>query len=191
MKILVMLILGLLVSYTCFALFFLWPKSKEKKTYSVDFVQIKKMQKSAFDEKFVEKVLEKMKGIKLEKKEYVFNNGKIREYYFYENDFRTEMYSYYSVDKAIDVYEIEKKSADFQKTILYSYNSSDTRYYGTYMIQYRNTEDNGGTLKDEYAVEIGILNNNIFIKIIDFSKVTNKEKIQKYINMFGEAATKE
>ena len=48
-----------------------------------------------------------------------------------------------------------------------------------------------GGLMDMYSTYLGIQNNTIVIKMIDYSGNTNKEKIQKYINMFGEAATKE
>ena len=44
---------------------------------------------------------------------------------------------------------------------------------------------------DSYSTDIGIQNNTIFIKMIDYSGNTDKSKIQKYINMFGEAASKE
>ena len=66
MKILVMLVLGLLVSYKCFAMFWYLPKPTVRKKYVLDFTPVSNLKKGAFDEKFLEKVLEEMKDIKIE-----------------------------------------------------------------------------------------------------------------------------
>jgi hypothetical protein len=58
-------------------------------------------------------------------------------------------------------------------------------------MQFRNDPEGGSVLMDMYSTYLGIQNNTVVIKMIDYSRNTDKSKIQKYINMFGEAASKE
>jgi hypothetical protein len=196
MRITMIVTLGMLISFTCFAMFWFWPKAPLKKKYILDFSPVSNLKKDAFDEKFLKKMLEEMNEIKI--KEYKWGGpkgNKYTEYHFIDesggSDLRIEIIPRYSTEEAIEEFEMEKSFLSRYKYIYENKNKKDTLYYGTYLIQFRNDPEGGTVLMDSYSTDIGIQNNTIFIKMIDYSGNTDKSKIQKYINMFGEAASKE
>ena len=94
-------------------------------------------------------------------------------------------------EEAEEKFEIEKRAWKRYKILYENKKDEETKYYGTYFIQYRTDPEGGSILINSYSTFIGIQNSNICIIIVDWGGNQNKEKIQKYINMFGEAATKE
>jgi hypothetical protein len=193
MKILVSITIGMLIIIVCFIIFLVKTSKPVVEKYELNFNAVSKLEHGAFDEKFLKKILQEMNSIKIE--EYKWGGIKVKkytEYYFLDesggSDLRIEVLPKYSVNEAIEEFELDKSGNSKDGLLYESKNNERTRYYGTYQIQFRN--DMGG-LMDMYSTYLGIQNNTIVIKMIDYSGNTNKEKIQKYINMFGEAATKE
>ncbi len=196
MRITMTVTLGILISFTCFAMFWFWPKPPLKKKYILDFSPVSNLNKNAFDEKFLKKILEEMNAIKIEEYKWGGPKGnKYTEYHFIDesggSDLRIEILPKYSIEEAIEEFEMDKSGNSKDGLLYKSKNSINTRYYGTYHMQFRNDPEGGSVLMDMYSTYLGIQNNTMVIKMIDYSGNTDKSKIQKYINMFGEAASKE
>ena len=196
MRITMTVTLGILISFTCFAMFWFWPKPPLKKKYILDFSPVSNLKKDAFDEKLLKKMLEEMNAIKIKERKWESSKGKIyTEYQFIDedggSDLRIEILPKYSIEEAIEEFEMDKSGNSKDGLLYKSKNSINTRYYGTYHMQFRNDPEGGSVLMDMYSTYLGIQNNTMVIKMIDYSGNTDKSKIQKYINMFGEAASKE
>lgn len=195
MKLWSIIIVSLLTSYSCFAMWFGIPKPSKKIKYKLDFSKLENLDENSFNDNFLKEVLEKMDKIKYNERKW--GGGEFKEYIEYS--FRDEeenssliirILPHYSTEEAHQEFERKKSVYERMKFLYKNKKESKINYYSTYMNQWRTDPEGGSKLLDMYTTNIGIQNGSILIKIEDFSDTKDKKKAQKYIDMFVEIAEK-
>lgn len=195
MKIWMVVIISLLISYSCFAMYFGIPRKDKKIKYVLDFSKLETLKENSFNDEFLKEILENMENIKFEERKLKWSNGdNYTNYYFIDenekSDLRIEILPKRSTKEAIEYFERYKSENRSNKILYKNKENSKTRYYGTYMNQWRTDPEGGSKLMNKYTTYLGIQSGSIFIQMIDFNSSKDKKKIQKYIDMFVEVAEK-